>query len=77
MESLSSPDLSGLLKDALMVCNVDHFQWPRNNSESNVDLESFSRPLPPNPHPDTPYVVVLLKMLSVADDVAEGDPFEQ
>ncbi|WDI40242.1 hypothetical protein [Bremerella sp. P1] len=41
-----------------------------------MDLDAFSRPLPPNPHPDTPYVVVLLKMLSVADEVSDGDEFE-
>ncbi|MBA2117533.1 hypothetical protein [Bremerella alba] len=72
--SLISP---GLLKDALMVCNVDYFQWPPTSSESGVDLETFSRPLPSNPHPETPYVVVLLKMLSVADEVSEGDEFDQ
>ncbi len=70
----SSP---GLLKDASMVCNVNHFQWPNSRSNSTLELESFSRPLPPNPHPDTPYVVVLLKMLSVADDVSDGEEFEQ
>ncbi|MEW4565654.1 hypothetical protein AB1K70_24240 [Bremerella sp. JC770] len=59
-----------------MVCNVNHFQWPQSRSNSVVELESFSRPLPANPHPDTPYVVVLLKMLSVADDVADGDELE-
>ncbi|MFN3149166.1 hypothetical protein [Bremerella sp.] len=59
-----------------MVCNVEHFQWPQSRSQSSVDMESFSRPLPVNPHPDTPYVVVLLKMLSVADEISDGDEFE-
>lgn len=59
-----------------MVCNVNHFQWPQSNSNDPMDLDAFSRPLPPNPHPDTPYVVVLLKMLSVADEVSDGDEFE-
>ena len=66
-----------MLKDASMVCNVNHFQWPHSGSNSQMDLESFSRPLTENPHPDTPYVVVLLKMLSVADDVSEGDEFDR
>ncbi|MFA8019798.1 hypothetical protein [Bremerella cremea] len=62
-----------------MVCNVDHFRWPKKNVPTSLELESFSRPLPVQPHPETPYVVVLLKMLSVADDVAEKgiDPLER
>ncbi|QDU77175.1 hypothetical protein Pan97_42370 [Bremerella volcania] len=59
-----------------MVCNVNHFQWPQSRSSADVELESFSRPLPPNPHPNMPYVVVLLKMLSVADEISDGDEFE-
>lgn len=59
-----------------MVCNVNHFQWPQSHSNPDMDMESFSRPLPPNPHPDTPYVVVLLKMLSVADEISDGDEFD-
>ncbi|MHC2070172.1 hypothetical protein ACYFX5_22085 [Bremerella sp. T1] len=67
----------GLLKVASMVCNVNHFGWPRENSSESNDMASFARPLPATPHPDTPYVVVLLKMLSVADELSDSsDEFE-
>ncbi|PQO30945.1 hypothetical protein DTL21_22375 [Bremerella cremea] len=56
-----------------MVCNVNHFSWPSTKTPTLVEIESFSRPLPVQPHPDTPYVVVLLKMLSDTDKTSDED----
>ena len=60
-----------------MVCNVNHFSWPGQDDANEPALAGFSRPLPLNPHPDVPYVVVLLKMLSVADHHGEDDDTER
>ncbi|WP_158265314.1 hypothetical protein [Blastopirellula marina] len=52
---------------------MNYFSWPTSMTLTTVEIESFSRPLPPNPHPNTPYVVVLLKMLSDADKKSDED----
>ncbi len=51
-----------------MVCNVDRFPWP---PESPVEESGFHRPRVGVPHPETPYVVVLLKMLRTLDNEIE------
>ncbi|RCS46078.1 hypothetical protein DTL42_16450 [Bremerella cremea] len=56
-----------------MVCNVNHFYWPTNKTSTIVEIESISRPLSVQPHANTPYVVVLLKMLSKADEKSDED----
>lgn len=63
-------------KTPLMVCNVNQLSWSAQDDANDTTLAGFARPLPPNPHPDVPYVVVLLKMLSVADHRREEDGTE-
>ncbi|MBI1249139.1 hypothetical protein GC197_15010 [bacterium] len=60
-----------------MVCNVDHFLWPLEDCDPIDSLESSTRPLLQDPHPDTPYVVLLLKMLSSSDDAAPPENFRR
>lgn len=72
-----SPLSPGLLKESFMVCNVDHFQWPFDEVQSNTQFDAQLRPLPEPPHADTPYVVVLLKILSVTDQQPDQDFFQR
>ena len=60
-----------------MVCNVDHFQWPLDEVQANSPFDAQLRPLPEPPHKDSPYVVVLLKILSVTDEPSDTDFFQR